>query len=187
MLIILPTRSSPKDFSIFVNLESHYLTNTKSEQLSLYPHEIEKFIIVVPNQVQRKSTLFLSIIRIICVWVLVIFIFSIFQKIIRTIQMSRTNKFCAIFFNTFVLSFLTVTGSMNTTKIASSKQLSSWILSVFAVWASILCSGILFVEFSTSLLMPSINSLEDLGLNSHIDIWIPMHFDESMKTWLQQQ
>lgn len=148
---------------------------------------MDKYIIVVPNQMDRKSTLFLSIIQmpLISVWALAILIFAIFRKIIRSVLKTKYNDFSAIFFNTFGISFGAT--SANSSLVSSSENLTIWFLSLFAMLASLLCSGMLFTEFSTSLIMPSINSLNDLAKNPHIEIWMPKEFDISIKTWLQQQ
>lgn len=150
---------------------------------------MEKYIIVVANQMEPKSTVLLSMIQmpLISVWALAILIFAVFRKIIRTVLRSKYNDFSTIFLNTFGLSFGTAGDSANASLVSSSENLLIWFLSVFAMLASLLCSGMLFTEFSTSLLIPRINSLQDLGNNPHIEIWMPREFDISAKTWLQQQ
>lgn len=175
--------------SILIVLESEYRMNTKSGQIPLYPHEIDKFIIVVPNLLERKSILIWSIIQmpLISVWALGILFFSTCRKIIRTILKTRNNHFSAILLNTFGLSFGTAGETKSTSQISSSEHLLLWFLSIFAMFASILFSGMLFLEFSTSTLVPSINSLEDLGKFPHIDIWLPTRFDANTETWLNQQ
>lgn len=150
---------------------------------------MENYVIVVPNKLERKTKLLISILEmpLISVWAFAIIIFSIFRKILRTVLKSKYNDFSSIFLNTFGLSFGTAGDSANSKMISSSEQLLIWFLSVFAMLASNLCSGMLFTEFSTSLLMPSINSLVDLGRNPHIEIWIPAEFDISTIAWLQPQ
>lgn len=150
---------------------------------------MEQYIIVVANQMERKSTVFLSMMQmpLISVWALAILIFAVFRKIFRFVLQTKYNDFSTIFLNTFGLSFGTAGDSANASLVSSSENLLIWFLSVFAVLASLLCSGMLFTEFSTSQLIPTINSLEDLGKNPQIDIWMPREFDISTKTWLQQQ
>lgn len=172
-----------------MNLESVIKLNANTRQQLLYPHEMEKFIIVVPNQVQRKLTFFVSFLQmpLINVWALAIIIFTIFRKILRSVLKTKYNEFSSILFNTFGLSFGTAGGSANTIHISSSEKLLIWFLSLFAMLASMLCNGWIFTEFATSLLVPSINSLDDLGKNPNIEIWMPSDFDDSTETWLQQQ
>lgn len=100
---------------------------------------------------------------------------------------SKYNDFGSIFFNTFGLSFGTAGDSANTTLVSSSEQLLLWFLSVFAMLASILCSGMFFQEFFTSVLKPSINSLADLGNNPQIEIWMPSDIDIKSQNWIKQQ
>lgn len=172
---------------MILNLESE--TRIHSNQPVLYPHEFEKYMIVVPNTLERKSTLLLSIAQmpLFSVWALAIIIFAVFRKILRSVLNTRYNDFSIILLNTFGLSFGTAGESANSNLISSSEQLLLWFLSLFAMLASNLCSGMLFAEFSTSVLTPSINCLADLGKNSHIEIFMPHEFDNSTETWLQQQ
>lgn len=148
---------------------------------------MEKYIIVVHNKLERKLTQFLSILEmpLISVWAFAILIFSICRKILRSVLKSKYNEFSSIFFNTFGLTFGTAGGSNNTTLISGSEQLLLWFLSLFAIMANILCSGMLFKEFSTSLLMPSINSLDDLGKNPNMEVLMPTEFDIGTESWLQ--
>lgn len=172
-----------------MSLESIFYIRENVDVHGLYPHEMENFVIVVPNKVQRKSTFFQSILQmpLISVWAFTIIIFTIFRKIIRSVMQSENNYFNAILLNTLGLTFGTAGESTNTTLICSSEQLLIWFLSLCAMMASNLCSGLLFTEFVTSVQTPSINSLADLGKNSHIEIYMPSDFDKSTETWLQQQ
>lgn len=178
-----------ENHTVIAVFESEFRAYPKPTQEPLYPHEIEKFIIVVPNLVQRKSTLFLSILQmpLLNVWALAIIIFSIFRQILRSVLKSKSHDFNSILLNTFGLTFGTAGSSANTTKISNSEQILIWFLSLFGMLASVLCSGMLFQEFVTSSLISSINSLADLGKNAHIEIWMPEDFDNSTETWLQEQ
>lgn len=159
-------------------------------QYDIYPsYELEKYTLVVPNLLRRKSALFLSILQmpLLSVWAVAIILFAIFRKIIRSVQKSKFYDFGEIFFNTFALSFGTAGQSANTTLISGSEHLLIWFLSLFAMLASILCSGIFFKEFTTISLIPSINSLEDLGRYPQIEVLMPSNFHNSMETWMKHR
>lgn len=150
---------------------------------------MEKYIIVVLNKLERKLTLFLSVLEmpLISVWTIAIIIFAFLRKVLRSVLNSEYKHFGTIFLYTFGLSFGTAGNSNYTTHTSSSERLLLSFLSIFAMLAGILYSGMLFNEFSTSLLVPSINSLEDLGKNPHIEIWMPLEFDNSTETLLQHK
>lgn len=170
---------------MFVGLQTIF-PNIRYE---LYPHDLETYIIVVPNLLQRKSTLFLSILQmpLLNVWAVAIILFAISRKIIRSVQKSKLNDFTEILFNTFGLSFGTAGQSASTTLISSSEQLLVLFLSLFSMLAGILCSGILFKEYATSSLISKINSLEDLGRNPEIEVVMPPTLDISTEKWLKEQ
>lgn len=100
---------------------------------------------------------------------------------------SKRNDFGLLVLNTFGLSFGLAGESANTSLISKSEKLLLWFLSLFAMLASILCSGLLFTEYATSLRMPKINSLADLSKNPQLEIWMPLDFHNRTEDWLKQQ
>lgn len=160
--------------------------------MPLYPSEYESFVIVVPNLLHSNSSFFHTLLNIplVNIWLLAISIFSVGRKALRTLNGSRSNGFIEIVFNTFGMSF----GATSQTPRRGSagdnnrpERVLVLFLSVFAMLASILCSGMLFQEFTNTVTMSSINSLEDLGKHQELEIWMLSDLHISTEQWLNEQ
>lgn len=160
--------------------------------MPLYPNEYESFVIVVPNILHSNSSFFKTLLNspLVTIWVLAISIFSLGRKALRTLNGSHSNSFIEIVFNTFGMSFGATTQTPRRGSAADTnrpERVLVLFLSVFAMLASILCSGMLFQQYTTTVAMSSINSLEDLDEHQEIEIWMLSDLHISTELWLNEQ
>lgn len=175
-----------------IQLESQIHVN--HGDMPLYPNEYELFVLVVPNIYHDRSRFsVVQIIRrqpLITIWVVAILLFSFVRKCIRSALKTKPTAYVDILINTFGMSFGSTgpnpkRGSADDTN--RSDRLLVVFVSVFAMLASILCSGVLFQQFTTVSTMSSIKSLEDLGEHLELEIWMLEDLHVSTEKWLRSQ
>lgn len=154
--------------------------------LKLYPHDVENYVLVVPNIRQKDLTIWQSILNfpLLNVWALVIAIFCIFRKSIRLIYKSRQQSVTEIFFNTFGLSFGTTDPSNVNTFPENTLIL---FLGIFCVLAGNLCTGYLFQQMTVFDYKPEINHLTDLNKYPNLSVYMRKPYNERIIKWVQTQ
>lgn len=173
-----------------IKLESQI--HVRHGDMPLYPNEYESFVIVVPNILHSHSSFFKTLLStpLVNIWVLAISIFSLGRKALRTLIGSHSNSFIEIFFNTFGMSFSATSQTPRRGSAADTnrpERVLVLFLSIFAMLAGILCSGMLFQQFTTTAKLSSIKSLEDLGEHLELEIWMLSDLHISTELWLNEQ
>lgn len=148
--------------------------NAISDDRNLYPHEFEKFVLVVPNTLIHNSFLNNLINSpLITVWfleiILVTLVRIIFQKLIPS---NRRNDWCGIFFNSLGFAFGVTTSTLINSR---SERILVLFMTIFSLVSGIFCSGYLFQQFTTFTNVNAINSLDDLR-NTNMDLVLPAEY-----------
>lgn len=142
----------------------------------MYPHDITKFVLVVPNIQVKTSNSVKTILGspLICVWSIGILLCTLLRLALNKMHRNsaNTNENVYVFFNTFGLSFGTTAN--NSTRTWSQKCLAITI-SIFGLLSGIFCGGLLFQQMTLYKSMPAINCLDDIAKFTNIDIYMPYH------------
>lgn len=152
----------------------------------LYPHEVENYILCVANGEHKQSKLLDSILKfpLFNVWSLTIITVTLVRIMLRALQRSPRNHFLPILITTCGLCF----GAVSSIKVSNRpERVLLLFVSLFTLVSGILCSGLLFQKVATSIDLPDITSLAQLGQHSNFDIYMPQDFDEATEQWLSQQ
>lgn len=166
--------------------------------IPLYPNEYELFVLVVPNIYHDRTATNgqfspLQLVRrqpLISIWVAAILLFSIVRKWLRSTLKTPPTAYEELLINTFGMSF----GSTGPNPRRGSRgdrngadRMLSLFVSVFAMLAAILCSGVLFQQFTAASTASSIRTLEDLGQHLELEIWMLEDLHASTEQWLRSQ
>lgn len=167
-----------------IRMES--LISYPSGMHALCPHDVEYYILCVPNKVHEQSKLLSSIIKfpLLNVWSVTIITITCVRYILRALQRSPHNYFSPILFNTCGLSF----GALSSVMVSNRpERVLLLFVSLFTLLSGILCSGLLFQKITTFIDLPDITSLQQLGQHLNLDIYLPADFDVETEIWLSQQ
>lgn len=156
------------------------------EQYQLYPHTYAKYVVIVPNRLNKKSEIMDLIYKspLLNVWTITIILITILRKLFQYTTRKKKRTFTELLINTFGMSF----GTTSDSKIKNRpEQILLLFLSIFSLLAGIFCSGELFQQYSTYSYSSAINSLEDLS-NTDIIVLIPTgYISNETIDWLKKQ
>lgn len=114
-----------------------------------------------------------------CVWFSTIGVVTIFRSVTQnkfhnTVVNNQKNhqSIETLFFETMGISFGTSGLWQNTNQ----RQVLILFLSIFGMIAGILCTGILFEQFSMERSRFTINNIEDIGKNKSLIVCVPWEF-----------
>lgn len=138
---------------------------------------VEKIVIIVPLEWKSMSiTSFMSVVNspLFKVWIVAILGVTLLRMWLQKCIHRKSRPLIDLFFETFGSTFGSVSGRLIDNR---PERILMLFLLFGAVLADILCTGILFEQFSTKQLTPTINSLADLmdakNYNSHQTLCIP--------------
>lgn len=133
-----------------------------------------RYCIVVPANYNIQSALLISLIKnpLAFVWITAISLFTIIRKCLHHLMDGYHPPTTSdLFFDTFGISFGVCTGTLSKYKNLSESTLLVFI-SMFALLASIVCSGMLFRKFTFQNYVTTMNTITELE-NSNLTILTP--------------
>lgn len=151
----------------------------------LYPHAFDPFVVVVPTQYQSASKLLQSMLNnpISRIWAITIITFTIVRKFSQNFGSFGTRNRAAssskIFIQTLGVTFSS-TGQQPKNR---SEAVLLLFLTLFALLSSILCSGMFFQQFTTSVKTPTITTIEQLLERPDLEMVLPVWMNASLEYW----
>lgn len=152
---------------------------------SLYPHDSERYVMIVPNQLNLDTTelIIVSFLRespLINVWAAVIIIFSISRYAV-----ALQRSFGDTIFNTVGLIF--GTASPGNCVSGRPERILVLFISIVCLLSGILFTGFIFQQFIINSFKPTINSLEELGQHKEMEVWTLLEYSAMSREWLALQ
>lgn len=144
------------------------------------PYRYVKYVVVVPRTLETASMDWQSVIRspLFCVWSTMIFLFTALRKLLQHFA-GPTDTISDIFFDTFAMSF----GMAGHRRIHNRpERILLTFLYFVAMLAGIICSGMLFNQFTMAQGKASINTLKELEA-SKLPIMMPDCFGPGVIKW----